>query len=439
MIIPTRRLLLLILIGIPMAGFPIFHPGVGPALWIGYLLIVVVLAGADYMIFPRKRSFRCSLTAEKVFYLGNQSFIELQINTPGYFTIQGHLFIKAGGPINIAVPEKLTTLAPGDNTLRYPVSFNKRGNVQFQEVLLRLRGYLGLCWVQTTFSLGLKQKARVVPNIRGVGRYALRFFSDPQMRAGLKVERYRGQGSEFESLREYLPGFDTRTIDWKASARKAKLYCREYRAERNHEIVIVLDCGRLMAAEMDGITKLDHAINALLLMAYLAIKTGDQVGFMAFSDRIKHYLKPHGHLSVLDQISRQCDNISYDFTETNFVIGMEHLLAMQKKRALVIVLTDFVDSISAELMRDYVGLLARRHLVLFVAIRDPFLDANLQPPPRQLIDLHRQVACYHLKDERFKLFSDLKRLGIHCLDVLPHEISVPLVNRYLDIRRREMI
>jgi len=438
MVIPTKRLLLILLLGLPLSLFPLFHDDIGISLWLVGLGLILILLIGEYSMFPKAKEFTCSLEASVVYYTDGAEPIQVFVEVPGQLPIRAaYIFVVIDGPMDIEIPNKPVSLKLGSNSFSYPLKPLRRGVIEFQEIRLRLLGYLGLWWFQ--YHLPLNQKAKIVPNLKAVGKHALRFFSDPQFRAGLKVEKHRGEGSEFDSLREYLPGYDTRSIDWKASARRCKMYSREFRAERNHQVVLALDCGRLMAAEINGITKMDYAINSLLLLAYFAIKSGDQVGFMSFADKVTHYLKPQGNVATLDRISHECESIDYQFQETNFVIGMEYFLAQQKKRCLAIILTDFIDTISSELLKDYVGLLAKRHLVLFVALRDPFLDANLKPTPETLSDLHRQVSSYHLKDERFKLFAELRRLGIHCLDLLPHEVSIPLLNRYLEIRRREMI
>lgn len=437
MIIPTRQLLLILCLGIPLSILPIFHESVGMAAFLCYLLIVLLLAVFEYIVSYSPRHLVCQLSVPEVSYVEDKDKVTLSLYYSGRMETKAYLFIHVEGPAKLEMPDKSIFLKPGNNSFDYELYPLQRGEAKFREIRVRRKGLLGLWWFQSHFQQ--KAMTRLLPNIRAVGRYALSLVSDPQKRVGVRVEKYRGEGSEFESLREYMPGFDTRTIDWKVSARKANIHCREFRTERNNEVIIALDSGRLMAAELQGIAKLDYAINATLLLSYFAIKSGDRVGLMVFSDTIEKYLAPQAKLSALDEISKACEKISYRFVETNFVISMEYLFTMQKKRSLVIVFTDFVDVISSEMMKDYLGLLSRRHLVVFVAIRDPFIDQSLECMPMDISDMYRQISCYHLKNERFKLFSDLKRMGVHCLDLYPSRISVPVLNHYIEIRRQEMI
>lgn len=437
MLIPTKRLLLALILGATLSIFPIFIGKLGILIWLMYLVLLSLFLIGEYLLIPLKGKVDFSLKTDKVYYVESSDKIIFTLKLPNTQAVKSHLHIVVKGPVELEQAKEYIIFSPGTNTFSFSIRPLKRGKIVFEEVRLKVLGYLGL-WYYQVF-LPVKKRSNSVPNIRGVGKYALRFYSDRQAQAGLKVEKYRGEGSEFESLREYLPGFDTRTIDWKASARRAKMFCREFRAERNNDIILALDCGRLMAAELEGITKLDYAINSLLFISYFAIKSGDRIGFISFSNKVHKYLKPRSNLTALDTISHQCEDIGYDFKETNFVVSMEYLLAQQKRRSLIIVLTDFVDTTSAEIMRDYLGLIARNHLILFVAVRDPFLEVHLTQEPKSIMNLHEQISCYHLKDERFKMISELKRLGIHCLDLLPNEISIPVLNRYMDIRRREMI
>ena len=218
-----------------------------------------------------------------------------------------------------------------------------------------------------------------------------------------------------------------------------KLIAREFRIERNHDVILALDCGHLMAAKWEGLTKLDYAINALLHVAYVAVATGDRVGFLAFDQKVREFVQPQGKPSIVHTISERCTEISYAFLPSNYVVTFEYLLSHQKKRSLVILFTDFVDRTSAELLREYLFIAAKRHLILFVAIRDPYLNTFVERPAESLVDMHCQVACYSLLEERELLFQDLKRFGIFCLDLFPSQIAVPVLNQYLAIRRRELI
>jgi uncharacterized protein (DUF58 family) len=279
----------------------------------------------------------------------------------------------------------------------------------------------------------------VLPNARAVRGAALRFFSSRQFLSGLKIERHLGDGSEFEALREHRAGFDGRAIDWKASARHHKLLSREFRAERNHAVVMAVDTGHLMGEPLLGIPKLDHAINASLLLAYVALKTGDRVGLFAFDDGVRLYAEPVGGVQSFGRLLHHTAGLAYSAAETNFTLSLLELGQRLRRRSLVVVLTDFVDTVTAELMVENLTRLGRGHLVLFVALRDLAIDGLIAAEPRDLDVLSRAVTAHDLARERDVVIGRLRRHGVHCLDGPPSAISTQLINRYLDVKRRELV
>jgi uncharacterized protein (DUF58 family) len=279
----------------------------------------------------------------------------------------------------------------------------------------------------------------VVPNVGAVRAIALRTFSNREYMNGMKVERYIGDGSEFESLREYVPGLDHRAIDWKSSARHLKLLCQEFRAERNHQVVLAIDSGQLMSESLDGVPRLDHAINAGLLLGWFCLKTGDRVGVVGFDDRIRTWADPLGGVHNFPRLQRLTADIAYRRVETNYTLALAELTARLRRRSLIVLITDFLDTVTAELMVENVLRLARKHLVLFVALRDPGVESRALAAPRSSMTLQQAVVADDFVRERQVVIERLKRAGVHCIDVAPAQFSVQLLNRYLDIKRRELI
>lgn len=435
--IPTKRTLFLLLLGLPVALLPLFWGDRGVAMWLCYVCVFVLVLFVAPLLVRNMQQAEVTIICPDTLYLESEDTVVLQLVSPLTHQVPILARLETDGAAVVENIDAPTLLRPGENRFSYRVRPLRRGMLQLQQAVVRIEDFMGV-W-SITYRYQLDKSIRMLPNLRGVSKYAIRFYSNPEARVGLKIEKYRGEGTEFDSLREYIPGCDIRRMDWKASARKAKLVYREFRAEQNHDIILALDSGHLMAAEFNGLTKLDYAVNAILLLCYVAIKTSDRVGFMSFSDKVHTFLKPDTGVHTVERIANECAKLSYQFQPTNFVVAMEYLLAQQKRRALTIILTDFVDSISADLMKDYLFVLSRRHLVLFVSVRNPFLDTYIHEQPGGLLDMHKQVACYDMRDERVLLFRELQRMGIHWLDLFPGDISVPMLNRYLDIRRKELI
>ncbi|MCA9548292.1 MAG: hypothetical protein KC613_28005, partial [Myxococcales bacterium] len=211
------------------------------------------------------------------------------------------------------------------------------------------------------------------------------------------------------------------------------------RAERNHQVVLAFDTGHLMGEPLGGVPKLDRAINAGLLLAYYSLRAGDRVGVFGFDAQVRHYRAPQAGVRAMAGIQHACAALNYSADETNYTLGLSELGRRLRRRALVVVLTDVVDAITAELMVEHLDRLARRHVVLFVSLRDPALDAVIQAEPRDALDVHRAVVAADLVRERDAVLHRLRRRGVTCLDAAPEQVSVGLINRYLEIKRRERI
>jgi uncharacterized protein (DUF58 family) len=320
--------------------------------------------------------------------------------------------------------------------LAIPLVPRRRGEHALRALHVRWTGPLGL--LERRIAAAIAQRVGVVPNLGLVRAIALRMFSDRSFTSGLKVERFLGDGSEFEALREFVPGLDHRAIDWKASARHRKLLCQEFRAERNHQVVLAVDAGQLMAEPVAGVPKLDHAINAAILLGWFCLRTGDRVGLLGFDERVNTWAEPAGGMHTFARLQAMSAEIDYKRVETNFTLTMAELSTRLKRRSLVVLFTDFLDTVTAELMVENVTRLARRHLVLFVAVKDPSLDTRALARPRTLDTLHQAVVASDFTRERGIVLERLRRAGAHCIDATPGEFSMSLVNRYIEIKRREL-
>jgi uncharacterized protein (DUF58 family) len=437
---PTLRCLLVFLAGIPISlGAVTIHPRLW-TVWITYLGAAVTLAGLDALLALPRRKLRVTATVPAQVFIGETgvAVIELAAGRRGA-TLEvlaeldddlapqppGQAVMRSAGRGQPARAKVSVTLAP-----------RRRGDHALRAVHARWTGPLGL--VEQRVAKPVDQRVGVVPNLGAVRAVALRMFSDHNFMAGLKVEKFLGDGSEFEALREYVPGLDHRAIDWKSSARHRKLLCQEFRAERNHQVVLAVDAGQLMSEPVDGVPKLDHAINAAILLGWFCLRTGDRVGLLGFDERVRQWAEPAGGMHTFHRLQAMSAEIDYRRVETNYTLTLAELSTRLRRRSLVVLFTDFLDTVTAELMIDNVTRLARRHLVLFVAVRDPSLETRALARPRSLGTLHQAVVAGDFARERHVVLERLRRVGAHCIDTAPANFSMALVNRYLDIKRREL-
>lgn len=440
---PTLRAVLLFALGIPIALLPSL---VDPRLWtlsLAFSVCAIVALMVDALLgLPRGR-LRIEAVAPDMLYIGDQDPLHLRVSAPGWpRTLHLHVLPELGERLHGQPPADLV-IEPGTPTrAELPLVPCRRGEAEVRALWLRWDGPLGL--VRRAYRHGLDLIVPVVPDIRAVRAAALT-MSDHNPLAGLKADRYVGAGSEFESLAEYRQGQDHRAIDWKASARHRKLLVRQYRAERNHQVILAFDTGRLMgepirsSSAATALPKLDAAINSGLLLALYSLRAGDRVGLFAFDEQVRQFIKPAGGVQTIHRLQRQTAALEYSPNETNFTLGLSQLGRQLKRRSLVVVLTDFVDTITAELMLDNLSRLARRHVLIFVSMRDPSTADLARQVPTEVLDVHRSVVAYDLLRERDKVLLRLRRLGIYCIDANPAAIGPALLNRYLDIKRRELV
>jgi uncharacterized protein (DUF58 family) len=433
---PTARAILVAALGLPVALLPAL---VYPRLWTfwpAFLGVLALAVGLDAALLPRRRDLSLDVELPGTMYVGEEDTARFALRAAGPRPWPVRLAVDLSDRFAPQPPLRGRATPAGDTLLLRLVPL-RRGRGVVERAWVRATGPLGLMAAVVRFDL--QRAVTVTPNVRPVRATALRLAADRDFNVGLKIERYKGDGSEFDSLREYAHGDDQRSIDWKVSARHRKMVARQNRAERNHQVILAIDSGHLMSEPLDGIPRLDHAVKAALLLAYVSLKAGDRVGLASFDARLGLFVEPKGGLAAFSLLSRMAGRIEYSERETNYTLALTTIGQRLHRRSLVVVLTDFVDSIAAELMLDNLGRLARRHVVLFVALRDPALAALAGVAPASLVDLNRAVVAGGLVREREIVLRRLRRMGIVPLDAAPAEISPRLVNAYLDIKRRERV
>jgi len=433
MIVPTRRTLRLATIGIPISALPIL---MGPGLWslwfIGVIGLLLAIAIAVWRL-PRAGDLELKVRTPSLIHVGREEALTVEVVAHGKRPPVVEWFPRWGGVLT----GEARAVSRGLDAWSLPLRPTRRGEAVVEAFTARWEDPLGL--VARTVEIPIDRRIPVTPDIRSVREQALQFFTRRDFLSGLRMQRYLGEGSEFESLREYQPGLDPRGLDWKATARHRKLLVREFQAERNHPVIIAIDSGHLMREPIEGIPRLDHAINAALLFSFVALKSGDRVGLLSFDDRIREFLPPRRGAASFPRLQSHCSRIEYSDRETNFTLSMAELRQRVRRRSLVVCFTDFVDTITAQLMVENLKRLGSRHLLLFVGLRDSGLEGLRNARPSDALAVHRSVVAEELLRERGAVLAELRRSGIQCLDCTPAELSNALIAQYLRIRAREMV
>jgi uncharacterized protein (DUF58 family) len=321
---------------------------------------------------------------------------------------------------------------PGGRRARagYRVRPVRRGNGWFAGVDLLIRSPLGF-WLHRSF-ISLPERVRVFPDFRQVGRYA-RLASDHRLnQMGVHRRQRRGEGSDFQQLREYRTGDSMRRVDWKASSRYRRLISREYQDERDQQLVFLLDCGRRMRHTEQGRAHLDQVLNAMLLLTQVAARQGDAVGFLSFGGT-RRWMPPRKGEDLVRRFLHQSYDIESSTEAADYLQVARELMQLQRRRAMVVILTntrdeDYVDLIPA------VRLLQRRHLVVVANLRESLLDETKNRP---VTDFDGALLFHSVNDyleSRRRSLEVLRHQGAVALDLLAPQLPAALVNNYLAIK-----
>lgn len=436
MIHPTPRFLAFLAIGFLPAAMPAIAGGSLWGLWAAWIGSAALVLAADAALLVRSRTLSVRLDHTAMIHVGHEGEARCSVSSAER-AVTVDLLPELD---DLLLPQpvfRLVIPAGGSAEGGFTLSPRRRGRLALRALWLRWSGPLGLA--RRVERRPLDVTVSVVPDVTAARDAAIRFFGSRRAEGGNRIERFLGEGTEFESLREFVPGFDPRALSWKSSARHRRLLVRQYRAERNHQIVVALDTGRLMSEPMEGLPRIDHAVTASILLAFIATKTGDRIGLHAFDSAARMHLPPGGGAAAFQRMLRKSAEVEYSTAETNYTLGLTDLLTRLRRRSLVVVFTEFIDSTTAELMVDNIGRLAKNHLVIFVALKDAGLAAISRARPDSVDGMHRAVVASNLLKERALVLARLRRMGVHCIDAPPAEFSTELLNRYLDIRRRELV
>jgi uncharacterized protein (DUF58 family) len=432
---PSRRGVLLIASAMPVAALlGILRPHAWP-LGAAYLgaIIMLVLLDAIWTL----RDIEVEIAPTSLLQIGVASSLGVTLSSTRIGPVVSLALTGDIEPPMQPFETQLLAYRPGSTVATsFPLQARRRGTARLHRLWLRWNSPFGLVWRRNI--IAVNRDLHILTNTHAVRHQALEMQSGDSS-IGNHIQKDVGFGSEFEALRDYAPGLDRRTIDWKHSARHRRLVSKEFRAERNHQIILAVDTGHLMREPLAGVPKLDHAITAALMLAYASLKAGDRVGLYAFDAKPRSILAPGAGISTFAHLQRAASEIDYSSEETNFTLGLSRLAGDLPRRSLIVLITDFIDTVTAELMVENVSRLAKRHLILFVTFSDPVLRETFVSPAMDLDGMAKAIVAAELAQERQVLFERLRRLGIHCLEAPHDRLGGEMINRYLAIKQRELI
>jgi len=436
-LIPTSRLAFMIALGMLPLALVVQVPEVswGVGLFDSALLLLALVdfrraPGPGLITIERRTGPRLALGEREAVLILAQSavprdlVVQVRDEPPAGFLSEGRL-------LTLPVP------ARGRARGTYWVTPPARGDYAFGGVTARVAGPLGL--VRRQWRVTHAMAVQVYPDFRQAARMELLARRSHLLRSGFHSLRRRGEGRTFESLRDYVQGDDSRHIDWKATARRRKPIVREYEVERHQNVLLMLDAGRMMTAAVGGLTKLDCAVNASLLVTHAAVSHGDKVGLLVFAEDVLAYLPPRAGKGQVGRALETLYRIQPSLIEPDYAAAFRYLATRRLQRALILIFTDLVDARASSRLLRHVAALMPHHLPLLVTIADPAVQRYAQQGPATVGAVFRQAVARDLLEERAEALMGITARGGLALDVPPEGLNLSVVNRYLEVKRRGLL
>jgi uncharacterized protein (DUF58 family) len=340
----------------------------------------------------------------------------------------------APAPVGVARAEGVVPAA-GELAVPLVVAGRARGAHPLGPLALRAVGPLGL--LQRTLRYAPDDAITVAPSLAGVRRFRLLALQHRLREVGVRATRRRGEGTTFSSLREYVVGDDPRHIDWKATARRRKPITREYTVEQGQTVVIAVDAGRLMTQLAGALPRFEYALSSALVLADVAVHSGDRVGLLLFDDEVRAFVPPDKGTAALRQLRAALIPAQATMAEPDYAAAFRTLATRHRRRSLIVLFTDVVDARSSQALVALTSRSASRHLPVVVALRnDALLSAALPAGRRAPGALYASAAAEELLSARDEALARMRQAGVGVLDVSPQAMTAAVVNRYLEIKAR---
>ena len=412
-----------------------------PAAWRLLLAVdalVLFVAIVDLPTLPRDRFFSVQRKMGRTSSLRRRHAVELTVENHS----RGRIHADVRDDVDpILAPDEetfqVTIPAQSRVSVQYEVRASRRGAFRFARVYLRTFSMLGL-W-QHHFSKPEESTLNVYPDMKQLSQYAVLARTDRLNLLGMRRIRRVGMEHDFERLRDYTIDDNYKFIDWRSTARRQKLTVKDFQASQSQRLIFLVDCGRMMTNEAAGLSLLDHGFNALLMLAHVALSRNDSVGMITFSDRIHGFVPPRSGMSQMNRLLHAAFDRFPRLVESRYDEAFRYLNTRCRRRSLVILLTNLIDEVNSLRVEAYLSNLTGRHLPMGVLLRDHRLFDPVEVEEPEQVNLFEAGAAAHILSWRRQVIRDLESKGVLSLDVFPEQMTAPLVNRYLEIKARNLL
>jgi uncharacterized protein (DUF58 family) len=415
-------------------------PGVSAFVPLAIALATALTAAtiADAILGPTSSALHVARTPPEHFALGSRAELSYSVENRSNRALRIGVIETPARTLRFETDELIAVVPPQSRArLKRPVMPLTRGPDQLGTLYVWYENSLGL--IRRRLRIPAPQTIRVFPDLAAVERYGKLHLRNRTIEAGLRRMKLRGTGTEFESLREWSAGDAFRRIDWKATARRGKLMVAQHEVERSQNVMLLLDCGRLMTPRLGARRKLDYAVTAALSLATIAGLASDRVGLVAFAHEILASSAPRSTRSSIARLTDSLYSLEPRFEESNYTRAFAYLRHHLHKRSLIVFLTDVIDPLAQAAVMAEIGSLARHHLLIGVFMNDAAVSDALAHQPETVRDAYRANVAVGLANERRLAKTTLERAGVIVIDVPATKLTTALIDEYLRVKRRGLL
>ena len=402
-------------------------------------LIVLGVMVVDLFTVVSKKRFEVERKVLRIASLGKSHNVEVSVATRGGRNCDVEIRDDMPGHF-VAKPAKFKTrlLRNKRQFFDYKFKTSKRGKFDMNSVHIVTRSLLRL-W-NGYYQIPVHSQIDVYPDMNQIAQFDLLARTNRLRLVGVRRTRRIGTDNEFERLRDYTQDDNYRNIDWRTTARRRKLTVKDFQTNQSQRIIFMVDCGRMMTGKSGDITMLDHALNAMLMLSYVALRQGDAVGLVCFSDKIHNFTPPRNGVNHINRLLHASFDQHAEYVESRYDSAFLHVSKNCRKRALVVLISNVIDEINAKQIEDYLSAMTGKHLPLGVLLRDYHLFAAVDEfHSGAHHDIYEAAAAADILQWRHQVLNDLSRKGVLTMDVSPDRLTAGLVNQYLEIKARHLL
>ena len=434
-LVPTARLVRWIALGSPLWLIALAIPA-GWLVGAAYMVLLASICVMDYLAVPGAGAFHAERTFGR-FSLGAVTDVHVLLTNHAKSDLR--ISLRDELPLGL---HQLSPIQPAEVPSRgecdrtYQIRSERRGRYRLESFVMRVgrRGAL----MERQLRIPVPDEVRVYPRFATADEFRLLARINQQDETVRRPRRIYGRGTDFESLLMYSPGEDLRTVDWKVSAKRGFLVSRNLQTERGQQISVMIDGGRLMAEQIGEYSRFEYALNAAVMLSHVAQRRGDAVAVSTFSDRVESFVPPTRGTAIMRRVLESLCSVEVRQVETDYWQVVGQVMDRLKRRSLLVMMTDVLDSAGSAGLMINLARAASRHLVLCVVLTEPRIAEIADSEPETLQDAYAKAAACHVKLQRHLALETMRSKGILVLETSPAQLTIQLIRRYLEIRRANL-